>query len=593
MAQGQLKIHSENILPIIKKWLYSSKEIFVRELVANACDALTKLSCIQPTQEPYAVTVSIDAKQRRVTISDNGIGMTAQEVETYIAQIAFSGAEEFVKKYESHQEKDQVIGHFGLGFYSAYMVADLVTIETLSCQEGSQPVCWSCDGSSSYTIEAGTRQKRGTDVILHLAPEEDEYLDHKRLLDILNHYCLFLPHPIYLNDTRINDQSPLWLKAPTECTDPEYLAFYRKLFPFEQDPLFWIHLNVDYPFHLKGILYFPRLTQERDIKKDAIKLFCNRVFVSDQCQDVLPEYLTILRGALDSPDIPLNVSRSTLQLDRTVRQLGQHISKKISDRLCALYAENRARFIEIFEDLEPIIKFGILQDDKFYERVKECLIWKTTEGNWTTVEAYLLAHEGKTIYYASSDMEKHDILSLYKAKQLDVLLIRNHPLDLAILHHLEQKSGAHFVRIDAALEEKLLDSSREKTMLDAEGKTEGGKIAAFFQRTLGLEHAQVEAKSLASDTLPAILMFKEEQRRMRDQLAFHKQAPFPIKPTLVLNTNHSLIQTIYGVGEKKPQLAQALAQQVYDLTLLGQREMAPEELSLFIKRSTDLLKTLL
>ncbi|MBS0623730.1 MAG: molecular chaperone HtpG [Verrucomicrobia bacterium] len=595
MTQGQLKIHSENILPIIKQWLYSSKDIFLRELVSNACDALTKFArlCEEADRENFRIDVKVDTENRRITISDNGIGMTGQEVETYIAQIAFSGAEEFLKKYETHQEQDQVIGHFGLGFYSAYMVASLVTIQTFSYQQGAEPVCWSCDGSSIYHLEPGTRQERGTDIILQLAADEDEYLDHKRLSDILHHYCAFLPHPIYLNGTRINDQPPLWLKAPSECTNQEYLAFYRKLFPLDAEPLFWIHLNVDYPFNLKGILYFPHVAQERDFKKDSIKLFCNRVFVADHCQDVLPEYLTVLRGAIDSPDIPLNVSRSTLQLDRTVRQLGQHICKKVADRLCSLYKEECSRFLEIWADLELVIKFGLLQDEKFYDRVKECVIWKQANGEWATLEDLLAGKEEKKLYYASYDMEHHDLLKLYKEKGLPVFLIRtHHPLDLAVLHRIEEKTSACFTRIDANLDEAILDPTREKNLLDAEGKTEGSKIATFFQKQLGLEATQVEAKSLASHSLPALLMQQEQQRRLQEQLAYHKQTRLPFKPTLVLNTNHKLIQAIYSLEAKQPQLAQDLAQQVYDLALLSQREMDPDKLSGFVTRTTELLEKL-
>jgi len=594
MTQGQLKIHSENILPIIKQWLYSSKDIFLRELVSNACDALTKLACLCPHLDPstFRVDVTIHANERRIVISDNGLGMTAQEVETYIAQIAFSGAEEFLKKYETHQEKDQVIGHFGLGFYSAYMVSSLVTIQTQSYQEGSTPVCWTCDGSSTYTLEDGIRQERGTDIILTLSAEEDEYLDMKRLSEILHHYCAFLPHPIYLNGTCINPEPPLWLKAPSDCTQQDYLTFYRKLFPMDPEPLFWIHLNVDYPFHLKGILYFPHLAQERDLKKESIKLFCNRVFVSDHCQDVLPEYLTVLRGAIDSPDIPLNVSRSTLQLDKTVRQLGQHISKKVSDRLCSLYKEEKERFLSIWSDLELVVKFGLVQDEKFYDRIKDCLIWKTTTEDWHTLDEMLTGRSERKVYYAPYDMEHHELLKVYKDKGLPVIFTRDHhPLDLAVFQRLEDKASLQFARVDAQLDD-MLDPTKENTLLDAEGKTESSKIASFFQQKLELDATQVEAKSLASATLPALLMLQEGQRRLREHLAYHKQGALPFQPTLVVNTNSKLIQAIYSLGAKQPELAKQLAKQVYDLALLSQREMNADQLSGFVTRTTDILEKL-
>jgi molecular chaperone HtpG len=434
MAQGTIKIHSDNILPIIKKWLYSEKDIFVRELVSNACDAISKFRTISPEcSETWRIDVVIDKEKRTLTFSDNGIGMTSDEVEKYIAQIAFSGAEEFVQKYQTNKEEDQIIGHFGLGFYSAYMVAEKVEIETRSYEKEAQPAYWSCDGSATYTLESGSRNQRGTQITLTLSKDEDEYLDATRMRTILNHYCSFLPYPIYLNDSCINEKPPLWIKPASECTDKEYLDFYRHLFPYQEDPLFWVHLNVDYPFHLKGILYFPKISQESDLKKESIKLFCNRVFVSDQCKDLLPDFLMILRGAIDSPDIPLNVSRSYLQMDRTVRQLGTHIAKKIADRLSSLYQSERERFLSYWEDIEMIIKFGALQDDKFYERAKEFLIYKNSNHEWTTLEEYKERHPEQPIYYTN---EEGPFLNLYREKNIDVLLMRSTLIDQALIQML-------------------------------------------------------------------------------------------------------------------------------------------------------------
>ncbi|MBS0649908.1 MAG: molecular chaperone HtpG, partial [Verrucomicrobia bacterium] len=370
MAQGTLKIHTENILPIIKKWLYSDKDIFVRELVSNACDAMQKCKVlrehnqIEALDDEFRIDIVIDKEKRTLTISDTGIGMTADEVEKYIAQIAFSGAEEFLGKYKTQNEKDQIIGHFGLGFYSAYMVAEKVTIDTLSYQNNSTPVFWSCDGSSEYQIDAGARSKRGTDIILHIDKDNEEFLEEAKIRSILQQYCAFLPFPIHLNGTHLNSKQPLWIKPANECTEQEYLDFYHALYPMDPDPIFWIHLNVDYPFNLKGILYFPKITRRFDWNHSLIKLFCNRVFVSDNCKDLIPDYLMVLRGAIDSPDIPLNVSRSYLQMDRTVRQLSSHIAKKVTDRLSSLYTTDRAKFLEAWPDIEMIIKLGILQDEK-------------------------------------------------------------------------------------------------------------------------------------------------------------------------------------------------------------------------------------
>ncbi len=604
--QGTLKIHSENILPIIKKWLYSEKEIFVRELVSNACDAISKLAILQENQaaeadgSPFRIDIKIDAATRTLTVSDNGLGMDAEEVEKYIAQLAFSGAEEFVSKYKSQKDDDQIIGHFGLGFYSAYMVAEKVDIHTRSYKKDATPVFWSCDGSSTYFLHQGSRVNRGTDILLTIAKEEEEFLDAARVRQLLTHYCSFLPYPIYLNDTLINEKPPLWMKPATECTDKEYLDFYKLLFPHEASPLFWVHLNVDYPFHLKGILYFPRLSQENELKKEAIKLFCNRVFVSDNCKDLLPDYLMVLRGAIDSSDIPLNVSRSYLQMDKTVRQLGSHISKKISDRLAALYRSEKEKFFDYWEDIELIVKYGALQDEKFYERVKEFLVWKNTQGEWTTLENYLERNRPQTqetIYYAIDEARTSPCLSLYEKRGIEVLLIPSTRIDQAMVQFLEQKTTAKFQRIDAALNDTLLDPTREKNLLDAEGRTEHSRLADFFRKKLNVEHLDIEAKSLANDALPAFLMIKEEERRLRDSFAYYQRTKEKhslafVKPTFVVNTNNRLVQAIQKVDDKDPNLAQEMAQALYDHACLFQNEMEPKSLSLFLHRNIQLLETL-
>ncbi len=586
---GTLKIHSENILPIIKKWLYSDKDIFVRELVSNSCDAISKLRTLSDdSSDEWRIDIKIDKEKRTLTFSDNGIGMDADEVENYIAQIAFSGAEEFVEKYQSDKEEDQIIGHFGLGFYSSYMVAENVEIQTLSYKEGAEPAHWNCDGSVNYTLDKGTRKTRGTEVILSLSKDEDEFLEDAQLRRILDHYCSFLPYPIYLNDKQINEKPPLWMKPASECTEQEYLDFYHHLFPMEPDPLFWVHLNVDYPFNLKGILYFPKISQDAEIKKETIKLFCNRVFVSDNCRDLLPEYLTIMRGALDSPDIPLNVSRSYLQMDRTVRQLGTHISKKISDRLATLYRSEKEKFLSYWDDIELIIKFGALQDDKFYERVKEFLVWKNSDQEWITVEEYRERHPDQTIYYTS---EEGHFLDLYREKGIEVLVIKPSMIDQAMLQFLERKTNSTFKRIDAELDEKILDPSKEKSLLDADGRSEAARLAEFFQNKLDVE---VEAKSLASESMPAFIMLKEEERRMRDHFAQQSRKDMSgfVKPTFVINTNSKLINAIHAVEKFDPELSKQMAHEVYDLACLSQKEMDPKSLNAFITRSNEVLEKL-
>lgn len=607
MEKGSIEIHSENILPIIKKWLYSDKDIFVRELVSNSCDAIQKVKIlreqgeISTTDEDFRIDVTIDKEAKTLKFSDNGIGMDSEEIKKYIAQIAFSGAEEFLSKYTSNKEGDQIIGHFGLGFYSAYMVADNVEIDTLSYKPGAEPVLWSCDGTSDYTIDRGTRQTRGTDITLFIGKDHDECLDKEHIKHVLTHYCSFLPYPVYLNDERINEQAPLWVKAPSECTTEEYLDFYRYLYPTDEDPLFWVHLNVDYPFHLKGILYFPKIKRDFDPSKNTIKLYCNRVFVSDNCKDLIPNYLTVLKGVIDSPDIPLNVSRSYLQMDKTVRQLGSHISKKISDNLGTLYKTDREKFIKSWEDISTIIKLGVLEDDKFYERVKDFLIWKTTDKEWLTLADYLERNKEKTqdkVFYTIDPKHASHFLDIYKQKGIDVLCADS-PLDSYLINFLENKlRPVAFQRIDAEIHENILDKSREKTVLDAEGKTEASKLADFIRTHLSEESVEVEAKSLANDTVPGIIMMDEQQRRMRDyfmrmdpEQASQQKNLFG-KRTFVVNTNNALIMAIQKLEKNHPELAADLVKQVYELSLLSQKEMNPAALHDFISRSNRVLEAL-
>jgi molecular chaperone HtpG len=573
MAQGTLKIHTENILPIIKKWLYSDKDIFVRELVSNACDAIRKLQILQVPGE-YKIDITLDKEARTLTFSDTGIGMTAEEVEKYIAQVAFSGAEEFIHKYQSHEE---IIGHFGLGFYSSFMVSDKVTIDSLSYQENAAPAFWSCDGSSSYTLDTGTRTSRGTAITLHL--NSDEFLEEGRLREILNRYCAFLPYPITLNGAPINEKEPLFQKPASSCTDADYLEFYRALYPMEPDPIFWIHLSIDYPFHLKGILYFPKLNKRLDWSKANIKLFCNRVFVTDNCKDLIPEYLMCLRGALDSTDIPLNVSRSALQMDRTVRQLSSHISKKIGDRLSSLYQTERDKFNAAWPDIELIIKLGILQDEKFYEKAKEFLIWKNLKGEWISLPT------SEKIFYTTDPHAP--ALELYKDQEI---IISSSPVDTHLFNFLEPKLSTKFQRIDGALDPAILDASREKTVLDADGKTESSRIADYIRSQL--DTVDVEAKSLSSDSLPAFILVDESIRRMRDYLALSGQETFPAKKTFVVNTNSKLISSIYTLKDSNPALAQEMVRHLYDLSLLAQRELDPEALSAFVSRSNKVLENI-
>lgn len=603
MSKGTLEIHSENILPIIKKWLYSDRDIFVRELVSNATDAIQKVKILRDAGEAsvsddYRVDIQIDKPNKTLKFIDNGIGMDAQEVTKYIAQIAFSGAEEFVEKVKTSQGKDQFIGHFGLGFFSSYMVADKVEIDTLSYKAHAEPAFWSCDGSAEYVLEKGHRSNPGTEITLFLNADSEEFLEEERLKEVLHHYCAFLPYPIYLNDQRINLHEPLWIKAPSECTEKDYLDFYHYLYPMEEDPLFWVHLNVDYPFHLKGILYFPTIKRDFDANKTTVKLFCNRVFVSDNCRDLLPEYLMVMRGVIDSPDIPLNVSRSYLQMDRTVRQLSQHISKKVTDSLATLYKTDREKYLKSWKDVAPIAKLGAVQDEKFFERVKDLIVWKTVDDGYTNIADYLEKNSATSkdkVLYTIDERQNNKLIQLFRDKKIDILLADSR-IDPYLFHTFERKMApVHFKRIDAEVDETLLDKAREKTILDAEGKTEAGRLADFFRKKMNSAEIAVEAKSLGADDLPGIVVLDENERRMRDYMqAMHPEMSqaLPAKQTFVVNTNNPLVAALPELDAAHPELAEQLAKEVYDLSSLSQLEIDPKKMPEFIQRTTQVLKSL-
>lgn len=607
MTKQKLQIHSENILPIIKRWLYSDKDIFIRELVSNACDAIHKVKILQDQGvikhdgEEFKIQILINKEEKTLKFIDNGIGMDAEEVEKYIAQIAFSGAEEFIGKYKSNDEQDQFIGHFGLGFYSAYMVAEKVEINTLSYKPGSEPVLWSCDGSSDYEIEKGTRKSRGTEITLFIDKSSEEYLEEHKLREILKHYCSFLPYPVYLGDTLINSKTPLWIKPASECTTQDYLEFYRYLYPMDEEPLFWVHLNVDYPFHLKGILYFPKIRRDYDVSRNSVQLYCNRVFVADNCKDIIPNYLMVLRGVIDSPDIPLNVSRSYLQMDRTVRQLANHISKKVSDSLNTLYRAEREKFLACWSDVSMVVKLGVLEDDKFYEKVKDILIWKNTQGEWTTIEDYLERNKEKTkdkVLYTRDTSHSAHVLDIYRGQGIEVLCMES-PLDPYMMQFLERKlSPAVFERIDASVHDSLIDKDKEKTILDDKGKTEAAHLADFIRSKLSDDKIHVEAKSLASETLPGFVVIDESQRRMRDYMLQldPKEGLDKMKllkaHTFIVNTNNPLMAAIQKLDHVDPGLAKDLVQQSYELSLLSQREMDPQDLNAFVLRNNRVLEKL-
>lgn len=582
----KLEIHSENILPIIKKWLYSEHDIFLRELVSNASDAIQKVRLLEekqeiPTGSEFKIAITVDKDKKTLSISDNGIGMDAEEVVKYIAQIAFSGAEDFVSKYKTGNEKDQFIGHFGLGFYSSYMVSDKVEVDTLSYKPGAKPVLWSCDGSSEYEMKEGTRKERGTTVTLFLNKESEEFLDETRLKHVLNRYCQFFPFPIYLNGERVNTEEPLWLKSPSECTKEEYLKFYQAIEPYGDEPLFWVHLNVDYPFHLKGILYFPKIRKDFDFNRSTVKLFCNRVFVSDNCKDLIPEYLAALNGVIDSPDIPLNVSRSYLQMDRTVRQLSGHIAKKVADSLAVLYRNEKERFEGMWNDISTFVKLGAIQDDKFFEKVKEVLIFKSLSGEWKR-----LSDLGEKIIYTVREGGDDPLHRSFTEKNKDVVIL-GHPIDPYLIQSIEKNcSGVTFERLDASVEAHV------------EGDEEDKELAAFIEKEMGSEKVEVEAKGLKNRSVPAMLVMEEGVRRMRDYMArleSGKGGPSlmdAMKRKMVVNTHSPLIKAIKSFEQKDPELAKELVREVYELALLHQREMDEKGLAQFIQRTHAILETL-
>lgn len=605
MSTKQLQIHSQNILPIIKRWLYSDRDIFARELIANATDALRKLQVIQGESAEYRIDVRIDKVAKTLTISDNGIGMSSDEVEKYIAQIAFSGAEEFLSHYKDSSEGNHIIGHFGLGFYSAYMVASKVEIQTKSHLADEAPAHWTCAGETEYQLEPGSRAERGTDVILHIGKDAEEYLEESKLRQILTRYCAFLPFSIYLGEARITLGEPLWLKHPRECQTDEYLSFYRKLHPGQQDPLFWIHLDVEFPFTLRGILYFPRVTADFDPARAPIKLFCNRVFVSDNCKEILPEFLMPLQGALDSPDIPLNVSRSSLQMDAKVRQIASHISKKVCDRLRQLHSEDLEKFIEIWPDIQWVVKVGSLQDDKFFDRASDCMIWRSLEGPWLSLAECKSAvgeKAGGKMHYIFQGAPRSPFTQMYLDRQLPVL--EAHPLiDPPLFALIERKfSPLQFQRIDSALDEGLLDKGREKTLLDSDGKTQSSKLAELFKAKLNIDKLEVQAKSLQSESVAGIVVYDEQTRRLRDTWLRQNppqsgketelSPPWLSPATFVVNTNHALVQLLEKIETKQPDLCREMALHLYELALMTQNELPEAKKGELFTRSMLLMERL-
>ena len=609
--KGNISIHAQNIMPVIKRWLYSDKDIFIREMVSNGCDAITKYKMLHAdTDEDLRVTVTVDKEAGELRFTDNGIGMTAAEVEKYINQVAFSSAEEFLKNYTG-DDKGGIIGHFGLGFYSAFMAADKVTIDTLSYQDGATPVLWESEDGMAFTMRDGGRTERGTTIILHITDEEKEFLDGYRVREVLDRYCGYMSVPIYLQDlnkdetkkdpdeptgteeeekkkeeTPINDVHPLWLKNPKECTEEEYKETYRKLFHTFEEPLFWVHLNVDYPFNLKGILYFPRIKRDFGGQEGEIKLFNRQVFVADNIKEVIPEFLMLLKGVIDCPDLPLNVSRSFLQNDGYVKKLSAHITKKVADKLNGLFNTERKQYETYWDDIHPFVKYGCVRDSKFYDMVKGSLLFKTTKGEYLTLDEYRARNEGKAekkVYYTTEQNRQAAAVALYTDKGIDVAVMDT-LIDMNFMSFMEfggGNDGLQFVRVDADVS-GLTEESDEGKDIDQSA------MEKLFRDALGDQELTVKIEALSDHNLPVMLTEEEQVRRYKEMSAMYGQDfGFPSKYTLVLNRLCPTIRALASMEEGD--VSHLLCKQLFDLARLSSRPLEAEDLKDFIARSNELV----
>lgn len=607
MEKGSIRVHTENIFPIIKKFLYSDHEIFLRELISNAVDATRKLKTLASIGDlkgetgDLSISVKLDKENKTITISDRGVGMTAEEVDKYINQVAFSSAEEFVNKYKGQADAN-IIGHFGLGFYSAFMVSEKVEIITKSYREDAKAVRWECDGSPEYIIEESEKAERGSDIILHINEESQEFLDESRIRNILEKFCRFLPVPIFFDDKQVNITDPAWIKKPSELTDEDYKNFYKQLYPFGESPLFWIHLNVDYPFNLTGILYFPKIKQTYEIQKDRIQLYSNQVFVTDEVKDIVPEFLMLLQGVIDSPDIPLNVSRSYLQGDPNVRKINSYITKKVADKLEEIFNKDRKEFEQKWDSLGLFVKYGMMTDDKFLEKANKFHVMEDAvePGKYFTLEEYKTATEalqknkdGKhVIIYSNNPVQQDAYLKgasqkAYKVVKLDTLV------DAAFINTMEMKwENVHFTRVDADIADNLVDKADNVESLLS--KEEEEKLKELFTFEISGLNISVDIKGLSTEAPPVVATRPEFMRRMKDMSAISGPmgsfyANMPDEVTLTVNANHQVYQNILKEDEqeKKKKLVRNLA----DLGLLSQGLLKGNELTNFINRSVELMSS--
>lgn len=657
---GNLSINSQNIFPIIKKWMYSDHDIFYRELVSNACDAITKLKKLSmigeyeaPDDIEYKVEIKLSAKDKTIKIIDNGIGMTKDEVDEYINQIAFSGAEAFLEKYKDKANDDQIIGHFGLGFYSAFMVADQVTIDTLSFKDGAESVHWSCDGGTEYDISEGTKATPGTEITLYLNEDSYEFANEYKAKEVLDKYCSFMPIPIFVTNedageqteeipeeevtekdtvldtfikdavteevekedgtketvekvpakkmakivkrpVAINDINPLWTKHPNECSDEDYKEFYRKVFHDYKEPLFWIHLNMDYPFNLKGILYFPKINTEYESIEGTIKLYNNQVFVADNIKEVIPEFLLLLKGVIDCPDLPLNVSRSALQNDGFVKKISDYITKKVADKLSGMCKTDKENYEKYWDDINPFIKFGCLKDEKFAEKMNDYIIFKNLDGKYLTLKECLEENKEKhenTVFYVTDEVEQSQYINMFKKEGIDAVIL-THNIDQPFITNMESKNeNLKFKRIDA----DLSDSFKEETSKD-ELKDMTEKLSKTFKDALGKENLTVNVEKLKDASISSMITLSEESRRMQDMMKMYGMGGMDPNmfgaegQTLVLNANNDLVKYVaeYTDGEN----TKIICEQLYDLAMLSHAPLSPEQMTGFIARSNKIMELL-
>ena len=657
---GNLSINSQNIFPIIKKWMYSDHDIFYRELVSNACDAITKLKKLDmigeyeaPDDIEYKVEIKLSAKDKTIKIIDNGIGMTKDEVDEYINQIAFSGAEAFLEKYKDKANDDQIIGHFGLGFYSAFMVSDQVTIDTLSFKEGAESVHWSCDGGTEYDISEGSKTTPGTEITLYLNEDSYEFANEYKAKEVLDKYCSFMPVPIFVTNedvgeqteeipeeevnekdtvletfvkdavteevekedgtketvekvpakkmakivkrpVAINDIHPLWTKHPNECSDDDYKDFYRKVFHDYKEPLFWIHLNMDYPFNLKGILYFPKINTEYESIEGTIKLYNNQVFVADNIKEVIPEFLLLLKGVIDCPDLPLNVSRSALQNDGFVKKISDYITKKVADKLSGMCKTDKENYEKYWNDINPFIKFGCLKDEKFAEKMNDYIIFKNLDGKYLTLQECLDENKEKhenTIFYVTDEVEQSQYINMFKNEGIDAVIL-THNIDQPVITNLESKNeNLKFKRIDADLSDSFKEETSENELKDM---TE--KLSKTFKDALGKENLTVEVSKLKDASISSMITLSEESRRMQDMMKMYGMAGMDPNmfgaegQTLVLNANNDLVKYIseHSDGEN----TKLICEQLYDLAMLSHAPLSPEQMTGFIARSNKIMELL-